>query len=93
MDLLLIGAVLAAVLLVDRRRARAARRHVEVWATTRGLSLESCRYRYLRLYRRPQFRVLLRDRTGRRAKGLATVAGRDGRRTGVDLEADLLISA
>ncbi len=93
MDVLLIALVLAVVLVVDRRRARAGRGHVETWAEGRGLSMESCRYRYLRLHRRPQFRVVMRDRTGRRAKGLATVAGRGGRRTRVDLESELVTSA
>ncbi len=92
-DVLLIVAVLAIVVVVDRRRARAGRGHVEAWAAGRGLSVESCRYRYLRLLRRPQFPVVMRDRDGRRAEGLATVAGRGGRRTRVELESELATSA
>ncbi len=86
MDVFLIAAVLVVVVVLERRRAVAGRVHVARWADENDMRLTSCRYRYLRLYRRPQFVVNLTDATGRRRRGIATVAGRSGRRTRVDID-------
>ena len=85
MDILLV-ALIVVVVVIDRRRALAGRRHVERWAEDNGMGVKSCRYRYLRLHRRPQFVVTMTGSGGTVGRGIATVAGRNGRKTTVALD-------
>ena len=49
------------------------------------MHLQKCRFRYLRLHRRPQFALEVIDPDGRTRTGTATVSGKNPARVKVDL--------
>ena len=86
MDPWLLPLLLGLGLLLEVARARIGRSHIERWAAERALQIGSCRYRYKRWRKEPEFDVEIIDSSGRVTTGVAKGAGITGRLVWVDFE-------